>query len=240
MSSHLQSYPLTRRHFGVRNTVIACAFVLVLAVAAGLLFVRKAGQPLTSEAFYGELMTSPKAAYDFHLSDQDGKPFRLGQLRGKVVLFTFGYTHCPDVCPSTLSDLAQIYRSLPEDDRARVQILFISVDPRRDQPDLLKKYMPYFDPAFIGLTGSADEIDETVAAYGAAYTLVRPQGKTSDVYYVNHSSFTYLVSPDGKWELRYLYTQLKNTKEVVADIEKCLAGIARPATASRRSRSAVL
>jgi protein SCO1 len=199
------------------------SLLLIGVVMNGFLFFHNGLWTQPQETPYGQTLNPAKAAYDFHLTDQDGKPFRLSQLRGKVVLFSFGYTHCPDVCPTTLSDLAKVYRSLPAADRNRVQVLFISVDPQRDQPDALKKYMPYFDPAFIGLTGSASQIKEAAAAYGAAYTIVHPQGQRSDVYYVNHSPFTYLVSPNGKWRLRYLYTQLSGTEKVAEDVERCLA-----------------
>ena len=118
------------------------------------------------ETFYGYAFVPAKVAYDFHLIDQNGNPFHLSQLHGKVALLYFGYTHCPDVCPTTLTDFANIYRALPEKDRSKVQILFISVDPERDHPEMLKEYVTYFDRSFVGLTGSADQIKEAATPYG--------------------------------------------------------------------------
>jgi protein SCO1/2 len=165
-----------------------------------------------------------KDAYDFHLIDQNGNPYSLSQLHGKVVLFSFGYTHCPDVCPTTLSAFSSIYHALPEKERNRVQVLFISVDPQRDRPEMLKKYMPYFDRSFVGSTGDADQIKETATAYGAGYTTVHPRGEAPDVYFINHSPFAYVIGPSEKLQLRYLLDQLRDTEKVASDIEKLLAG----------------
>jgi protein SCO1 len=216
--------PARKGRFRILSPLVVCVSVLLIgAVINAFFFLGRTTPRQSEETSYGEELNPPRTAYDLHLIDQDGKPFRLSQLRGKVVLFSFGYTHCPDVCPTTLSDLAEVYRSLPDTDRNRVQVLFISVDPQRDQPDALKKYLPYFDASFVGLTGSSDQVKETAAAYGAAYSMVHPQGQGPDVYYINHSPFAYLISPNGKWRLRFLFTQLSSTEKVRADIERFLA-----------------
>jgi protein SCO1/2 len=115
-----------------------------------------------------------------------------------------------------------VYKALPAADRNRVQILFISVDPDRDRPEVLKNYIPYFDPDIAGLTGSKDAIDHAVNAYGASYEISRQPGDPPGVYSVNHSAFTYLVNPSRKLELLYDYEKLADTKRMVSDIEKVL------------------
>ena len=87
------------------------------------------------------------------------------------MLFSFGFTHCPNVCPTTLSDLAKVYRALPAKDRTKVQVLFVSVDPHRDKPETMKNYVPYFDDSFIGLTGTEAALAEAAKAYGAYYEI---------------------------------------------------------------------
>jgi protein SCO1/2 len=165
-----------------------------------------------------------KPAFDFHLVDQNGKPFHLSQLRGKVVLFSFGFTHCPNVCPTTLSDLAKVYQALPGKDREKVQVLFVSIDPQRDKPETMKNYIPYFNDSFIGLTGTEAQVAEAAKAYGAYYEIVHDSSANPDLYTVNHSALTYLISPDGKWKLLYNFDQLTDSKKMVQDLEQVLAG----------------
>ena len=191
---------------------------------ASLILAWYAAHRMLEQKFYGEALVPPKEAFDFHLADQDGNPFQLSQLRGKIVLFDFGFTHCPSVCPTTLSYLARIYRALPAADRDKVQILFISVDPRRDRPEVLKNYLPYFDTSIVGLTGKDDEIAETAKAYGSFYETVRNPGDNPDVYSVNHSTYTYLITAEGNWKLLYDFDQLRNTAKMVVDIKRVLAG----------------
>ena len=207
----------------IQSRALITASAIAIAFTASFLLSRHDYRPV-QETFYGYVLVPAKDAYDFHLIDQNGNPFHLSQLHGKVVLFSFGYTHCPDVCPTTLTDFANIYRALPEKDRRRVQILFISVDPHRDHSDTLKEYLSYFDRSFIGLTGGVDQIEETATSYEAPYTTIHPPGAAPEVYFINHSPFAYLVSPSGKLQLRYLFDQLGNTAKVAADIEKLLAG----------------
>lgn len=199
--------------------ILVSLLVILLAVLVSVLWgVRQKAQ----EGFYGFRLFPLKDAYDFNLIDQNGQPFQLSKLKGKVALFTFGFTHCPNICPTTLMDLATVYKALPAADRNRVQILFISVDPDRDRPEVLKNYIPYFDPGIAGLTGSKDAIDRAVNAYGASYEISRQPGDPPGVYSVNHSAFTYLVNSRRKLELLYDYEKLADTKRIVSDIEKVL------------------
>jgi protein SCO1 len=209
---------------GVARRMFVAAIALVLALLVSFLFTRYSAYRTVQENFYGQALVPANPAFDFHLVDQDGKPFHLGQMRGKAVLFSFGFTHCPNVCPTTLSDLAKIYQALPGKDREKVQVLFISIDPHRDKPDTMKNYVPYFHSSFLGLTGTDAQVSEAAKAYGAYYEIVHDSGADPDVYTVNHSALTYLISPDGRWKLLYNFDQLSNFKKMVQDIEQVLAG----------------
>jgi protein SCO1 len=208
----------------VTRRMFVAAIALGLALLVSFLFTRYFAYRTVQENFYGQALVPAKAAFDFHLVDQDGKPFHLSQMRGKTVLFSFGFTHCPNVCPTTLSDLAKVYQALPAEDRRKVQVLFVSVDPHRDKPETLKNYVPYFNDSFIGLTGNEAQLTEAAKAYGAYFEIVHDAGTNPEVYSVNHSALTYLISPDGKWKLLYNLDQLSDSKKMVQDIEQVLTG----------------
>ena len=217
-SASFGAFPdLTRR-------MVVAGVALGIAVLVSFLATRYFAYHNVQENFYGQALVPAKEAFDFNLVDQDGKAFRLSQLRGKVVLFSFGFTHCPNICPTTLSDLAKIYRALPANAQKRVQVIFVTVDPKRDTPAMMKDYVPYFDSSFIGLTGTESQINEAVKAYGAYYELVHDSPRNPDNYTVNHSAITYLISADGKWNLLYNFDQLSDSKKMIRDIERVLAG----------------
>ncbi|MCU7852943.1 MAG: SCO family protein [Candidatus Thiodiazotropha sp. (ex Monitilora ramsayi)] len=138
---------------------------------------------------------------DFVLHSSQGK-LSLEQLRGKVVLLFFGYTQCPDVCPTSLSILAQALNELNEDELKSVQALFVSVDPKRDSFEALDEYASYFHPNLMGITGSEREVAEVAKRYGALYEEVALEGSNFG-YAVNHSAETYLITAEG--ELRYMF-----------------------------------
>jgi protein SCO1 len=214
----------TRSSPAVTRRMLVAAVSLGVALLVSFLFARYSAYRTVQVNFYGQALVPGKQAYDFQLVDQDGKPFRLSQMRGKAVLFSFGFTHCPNVCPTTLSDLAKVYQALPAQDRKKVQVLFVSVDPRRDRPETMKNYVPYFNDSFIGLTGTEAQVADTAKAYGAYYEIIHDSGSNPDLYTVNHSALIYLISPDGKWKLLYNFDQLGDSKKMVQDIEQVLAG----------------
>jgi len=131
---------------------------------------------------------------DFSLNAASG-PFHLQGQRGKVVLIYFGYTFCPDVCPTNLALMAQALNALSEEELARVQGVFISVDPERDSLDRLAVYTKHFHSSIIGVTGEPDEVARIAAQYGAAYRKV--EGESRGGYLVDHSSNTYVIAADG-------------------------------------------
>jgi protein SCO1 len=138
---------------------------------------------------------------DFVLHSSQGE-FSLKQLRGKVVLLYFGYTKCPDVCPTSLSTLSQALNELNEDELKSVQAVFISVDPKRDSFQTLDKYVSYFHPNLMGVTGSESEISVAAKLYGVQYEEVANEG-SSFGYAVDHSAVTYVITQTG--ELRFIF-----------------------------------
>ena len=131
------------------------------------------------------------------LTDHNGKPRTLADFKGKVVTLFFGFTHCPDVCPTTLNEMAMVMKELGAD-AARVQVLFVSVDPERDTADVLKNYVPVFNPAFLGLTGSADEVARAAKEFKIFYQKQKLQG---GAYTMDHSAGTYILDPEGRLRL---------------------------------------
>jgi len=153
------------------------------------------------------------------LVDQHGQLRRLEDFRGKAVVLFFGYTHCPDVCPTTLADLAQVMRQLgPLADR--VQVLFVTVDPERDTQQVLAKYVPAFDPRFLGLRGDA-EATRAAAKEFKIYYEKRP-GKSPGEYSVDHSAQTYVFDPQGR--LRLFVRQERLAEDLAPDLRTLLQG----------------
>lgn len=139
---------------------------------------------------------------DIRLVDHTGKLRSMLEFRGKVVAVFFGFTHCPDVCPATLADMRTVMGQLG-DDASRLQVLFVSVDPKRDTPEVLSRYVPAFHPSFIGLTGSPDSVIKTAADFKI---FVREQpGKTPETYTVAHSTETLVFDANGRLRLLFAY-----------------------------------
>jgi protein SCO1/2 len=130
------------------------------------------------------------------LTDHTGKPRKLEDFRGKVVIVFFGFTHCPDFCPTTLAELSQAIKTLGPDAQ-RVQVLFVSVDPERDTRDALAKYVPAFDPSFLGLYGDADATKRVTREF----KIYAEKRKTGDTYTVDHSAQSYVIDPQGRLRL---------------------------------------
>ena len=195
------------------------AIVLLVAVGLSILFgVKQHAQ----QGFFGMRLFPLKTAYDFKLDGPNGAEVRLDQFQGKAVLFLFGFTHCPNVCPTSLTNLTDVYQALTPEERKQVQVVFISVDPNRDTPQTLAQYLTSFDPSFLGLTGRKPAIDQTVLAYGGSYEMVAGPTNQANDYSVNHSAYTYLVNPSGKLELLYGNEKLADVRQMIADIRAVL------------------
>jgi len=169
--------------------------VFRLFVISALLFAMTAcGEPQLPSPFKASDITFSHAQADFHLFDAQGHAHSLADYRGKVVALFFGYVHCPDVCPTTLADMAQVMRMLGAD-ADRVQVLFVTVDPERDTRELLAQYPPAFYPTFVGLSGDAAATAEAARAFMVQY---QKQPTQSGSYTVDHSAGTFLISASGQ------------------------------------------
>ena len=142
------------------------------------------------------LLPSGPLAPDFTLTDQDGAPYTLSAHRGHAVALFFGYAHCPDVCPTTLSALARAKRKLGPDG-ASFDVVLVTVDPARDDPATLKRYVHLFDPAFSGVTGTLAQLDPVYNAYHVYHQIDSAKGSANG-YIVAHSSAVQFISPGGR------------------------------------------
>ena len=156
-----------------------------------------------------------REAPDFSVLGSNGAELTLKRYRGKVVVLGFGYTHCADVCPVTLAVLASAQRKLGTLG-SQVQVIYLTVDPERDNPERLKQFLAAFDPTFIGGTGSAEQMASVRNSYGVT---AEKHGSGAD-YGVAHSSFVYLITPDGK--LRALMPYGHKAEDFVHDISVLL------------------
>ncbi len=168
--------------------------LLSIAIIWVLFFWQSDNQPTAQHTNSLPLSSKPVGG-DFTVEIQD-KDLSLKDLRGKVVILYFGYTQCPDICPTSLALLTQALNQLTEKELAQVQSLFISVDPDRDNVTRLKEYAAYFHPNIIGATAEKEVIDDITKRYGAAYKKVESNSAVG--YLVDHSSYTYLIDKKGK------------------------------------------
>ncbi len=188
--------------------------LLLLALAA-------CGKQETVKPLHAIDITWQHAAPDFHLADASGQARSLADFRDKVTVVFFGYTHCPEVCPTTLADLASAMRQLGPDAK-QVQVIFITLDPERDTPQVLGKFVPYFDPSFLGLAGDAQATARAAQSFGVNYSKHPEPGGN---YTIDHGDSTYLIGKGGTplWMSRYG----ERTDYLVADIRRLLASGAR-------------
>ncbi|MBV6395806.1 MAG: hypothetical protein HFACDABA_01388 [Anaerolineales bacterium] len=151
----------------------------------------------------GSVIAPPLPASEILLTDQNGNPFRLSDYRGRVVLLFFGYTYCPDVCPATMAELRAARAMLKPEQAARVQVVFITVDPARDTPASIQEYVARFDPTFLGLSGTEQELSKVWQAYGVFRELGAPTA--SGNYEVSHTARVYAVDVNGDLSLSFAF-----------------------------------
>ena len=156
-------------------------------------------------------LTGADYAKDFQLPDTDGKVRRLQDFKGKAVVVFFGYTQCPDVCPTTMADIAQAKKLLGADG-AKVQGIFITIDPERDTPDLLKAYVANFGPDFVALRGTPEQTAAVAKDFKVYYKKV--EGKTPGSYTMDHSAASFVYDPEGRLRL---YARYGAGPQVLAD-----------------------
>jgi protein SCO1/2 len=175
--------------------------------------------PTTTPAPHGVAIDPPKAMPDFSLTNTDGKPLKLSDLKGKAVLIFFGYTHCPDICPLSLADFRAIKRELGDTAR-QMNFVMVSVDGSRDTPEVLGCYVKTFDPEFIGLTGTEADVRKIGLNYGVHFEKQKPTG-TEAAYLVAHTTYTYLLDAQGRW--RMVFPFKTPVESVAADIKQVLS-----------------
>lgn len=180
---------------GLKSFFLEAALVAVFAVA---------GCKDAQNVFRATDITGADFGKGFSLTDHNGKPARLEDFRGKVVVLFFGYTHCPDVCPTTLAELAAAVKKLGADG-GKVQVLLVTVDPERDTAAVLSKYVTAFNPGFLGLRGSADETARVAREFKVIYQKIT--GRIPENYTMDHSAGSYIFDASGRLRLYVAYGQ---------------------------------
>lgn len=203
-----------------RSKLLTAAFLAMVAaagLAAAIFWHIPASQPVTLAT--GTYLPA-RALPDFSLIDQHGKGFTSAGLHGRWSMLFFGYTNCPDLCPATLTTLAAMERTMrAAADPVRPQVVFVSVDARRDTPEQLARYVPNFDPEFIGLTAAAQSDVEAMAAAMGVAASIRPQSDGS--YSVDHTAAIFVVDPTG--QLRAILTGPFGVDALRADFHRIVA-----------------
>jgi len=185
--------------------------VMIGVVIAVTFFIPK------TETFRGTLYDPALPAPEIELIQGDGSSFRLSEKRDDVVLLFFGYTSCPDVCPTTLSELRKVNTELG-DVAGQVQVVFVTVDPERDTPEKIQEYVSIFSPEFIGLSGSTDELEPVWQDYGVYREI--EQTPSMSGYLVTHTARVYLIDRDGNLRLSYSFDT--PTDDIVHDLKLLL------------------
>lgn len=189
--------------------------ILGLVVLAGLVVLL--GMVFKPYTFHGMVLQSPERATNFTLTSHMGQPVSLSDFKGQLVMLYFGYTTCPDVCPTTLAELKQARQALGKRSD-EVQVLMVTVDPERDTVPVLADYMTHFDPSFIGLTGTPEEIAEIATYYGIFYE--RKESESALGYLVDHTATVMVVDRDGY--LRMIYPYGTQAEDITADLDYML------------------
>jgi protein SCO1 len=198
----------------VRRTLIVWVMLIVSALLAAL-----AG--CESKPVFNSLDITGAQGYgsDFRLTDHTGNARTMADFRGKAVVMFFGFTHCPDVCPTTLSDMRKAAQLLGSD-AGRMQVLFVTVDPKRDTQELLAKYVPSFNPAFLGLYGDQAAINKVARDFKIVHQI--QEGKTPESYTVAHTAASLVFDPQGRLRLFVAYGM--EPEKIASDIKLLLKG----------------
>jgi protein SCO1/2 len=186
---------------------------LFLAVFALML----AGCDADGPRFNNVDITGANYARDFRLTDFNGRSRTLADFRGRVVVMFFGYTQCPDVCPTTMTDMAEVKKRLGADGE-KLQVIFVTLDPDRDTPAVLAQYVPSFDPSFIALRGTRDETAAIAKDFKVFYQKV--PGKTETSYTMDHTAGSYVFDREGR--VRLFLRHAGGVDPIVADLQKLL------------------
>ncbi len=196
----------------------SCHALIALLAAAALAGCDKLGLPGFSQSgFTGVDITGAEYGRELALPDAEGRARTLADFRGKVTVVFFGYTQCPDVCPTTMAELARIKQAMGADGE-RVQGVFVSVDPERDTPEVLKAYLASFDPGFVALRGSPEQTAAAAREFKVFYAKV--PGKTAGNYTVDHTAGSYVF--DAKGQLRLFERYGTPADALAADLRRVM------------------
>jgi protein SCO1/2 len=192
----------------LRPRAAGAALAILLSAGAAVL---PAAQPAGAEELRAGVFSPARPAPDFKLKGSDGSEVSLDRYRGKIAIVVFGFTSCPVVCPTTLRTLAEARKTLGAE-AGQLQIVYITVDPERDDPERMRAYLATFDPTFIGLTGTKEELETVRKAYG----IFANRESLGESYSFSHSSYAYLVDRDGR--LRALMPYGQKSDDYVHDV----------------------
>jgi protein SCO1/2 len=212
----MTSNPSRRRRR--RRRALRAAACLALTIALSACDRTPAAPAVPPHHFNAIDLTGAAYARQFSLPDFDGRTRTLADFRGKVTAIFFGYTQCPDACPTTMAELAGVEKSLGADAR-RLQVIFITIDPARDTGPLLKNYVTNFDPGFLALRGDDAQTAAVAKEFKVYYAKV--PGKTADSYSMDHTAGTYIL--DGEGRIRLFARQNMEPEQLTADIKALLA-----------------
>lgn len=174
----------------MKTKILLGTFAIILGLATGIYFFRP-------HTFHGTVIQSPETSYDFTLTGGNGE-VSLSDFRGKLVLIYFGYTFCPDICPATLGNVNQALKQIgskAED----VQLIMVSLDPQRDTPEKLEQYVAHFNPTFIGITGTQEQVDTVTSLYGIFYE--KKEGSEATNYLIDHTATLMVIDRAGYLKL---------------------------------------
>lgn len=199
-------------------TLLTRRLILTAGALAGLTLLSACDKAAPPASFKSLDITGAEYARKLALTDANGQPFMLSSLKGKVAVIFFGYTQCPDVCPTTLTNLAETQRLLGPDGDKLVGV-FVTVDPKRDTANLLKSYVGAFNPNWVALRGSADEVAAAAKEFKVFYREV--PGKTESSYTVDHTAASFVFDPQG--QVRLYVRHNTPPADMAADIKTLLA-----------------
>ncbi len=181
------------------------------------------GTPLSARPYQGAILAEPWPKPDFVLTDTAGRPFDFRkETEGYVTLLYFGYTHCPDICPAHMANIASALRKMSEKERSQVKVIMVTVDPERDTPQRLREWLDLFDRSFIGLWGSLDQINETGRKTMGERWSPPVKEFYQDTYYVNHMAFVVAYGKDNM--ARVIYPFGVSVQAYLYDLKKMVGG----------------
>lgn len=192
---------------------ILFTLLLLMATACG-------SQEVDPSQFKGTMMPTPIPAPDFALTNGEGETVNLSDYQDEIVLLYFGYTFCPDICPTTLSELSKAQREL-DDGGEKIQVVMVTVDPERDTPQKLAQYVDHFHPDFVGLSGTKEEIDAAGEGFGIYYQ--KNEGSEATGYLVDHTARVFVVDPQGNYQLSFSYGT--PVEDIVHDLRLLMRGM---------------